>query len=32
MFRREARMLYGLSNRQTLGFVPGVCLSWTDKN
>lgn len=30
MFRREARMLYGLENIQTLGGIPGVCLSGTD--
>jgi hypothetical protein len=30
MFRREARMVYGPHNIQTLGFVPGVCLSGLD--
>ena len=32
MFRREAHMLYGAINSQTLGFIPGVCLSRMDKD
>jgi hypothetical protein len=32
MFRREACMLYDAINNQTLGFIPGVCLSRTDRN